>query len=125
MPEPDQTPEPFGAFLLAQRKLANISQRQLAKASGVSDSYLSQVERGMYRPSAEVVKSLARAFGLPTSRLYQQMGLLDAEPDKTTAASVPHALRHDPKLTEDQKSALLAVYRAFVNAPAQSAAQGA
>jgi len=110
----DDAAEAFGAFLLAQRKLANISQRQLAKMSGVSDSYLSQVERGKYRPSAEVLHSLAGAFGLPSSQLYAQFGLLDDDgPDETPAASVEVAIQRDERLTAEQKAALLSVYRLF------------
>src|SRR6476469_7764850 len=61
--------EAFGAFVKAQRQLANISQRQLAKASGMSDSYLSQIERGQYRPSAEVLRGIAQALGMAPSAL--------------------------------------------------------
>ena len=86
----------FGAFLQAQRQLANISQRQLARVSGVSDSYLSQVERGKYRPSADVLKALAEAFGMPVSTMYAQSGLWDDE------------------LNAEQKAALLSVYEAFL-----------
>ncbi len=111
----DPVAEAFGTFLLAQRKLANISQRQLAKMSGVSDSYLSQVERGKYRPSAEVLQSLAHAFGLPSTQLYAQFGLLDdEESDEPTAVSVEQAIQRDERLSAEQKAALLSVYRLFV-----------
>jgi transcriptional regulator with XRE-family HTH domain len=110
----DEAAEAFGTFLLSQRKLANISQRQLARMSGVSDSYLSQVERGKYRPSAEVLQSLAHAFGLPSSQMYAQFGLLDEEPDERNAVSVETAIQRDERLSADQKSALLSVYRLFV-----------
>ena len=72
----DEAARAFGDFLQSQRRLANISQRQLARASGVSDSYLSQVERGLYRPSAEVLKALARAFEMPVSTMFAQSGLV-------------------------------------------------
>ena len=71
--------EAFGAFVKAQRQLANISQRQLAKASGMSDSYLSQIERGQYRPSAEVLRGIAQALGMAPAALFTQFGLLDTE----------------------------------------------
>ena len=65
MNKPTDMAEAFGAFVKAQRLLANISQRQLAKASGMSDSYLSQIERGQYKPSAEVLRGIAGALHIP------------------------------------------------------------
>ena len=67
--------EAFGAFVKAQRQLANISQRQLAKASGMSDSYLSQIERGQYKPSAEVLRGIAHALGMAPAAIFAQFGL--------------------------------------------------
>ena len=67
----------FGEFVRAQRQLAQVSQRNLAKMSGVSDSYLSQIERGNYRPSPQVVKALAQAFGLEPKQLYTMLGFID------------------------------------------------
>jgi transcriptional regulator with XRE-family HTH domain len=104
----------FGAFLQAQRQLANISQRQLARVSGVSDSYLSQVERGKYRPSADVLKALAEAFGMPVSTMYAQSGLWDDEPEATPLPGVDTAIRRDDELNAEQKAALLSVYQAFL-----------
>lgn len=114
MEQPGSTAEAFGQFVLAQRRLANISQRQLAKVSGVSDSYLSQLERGMYRPSAEVLKSLAKAFNLPVSTMFTQFGLLDEDSaDQQEHPEVEDAINHDPKLTPEQRAALLTTYRSF------------
>ena len=67
----------FGEFVRAQRRLAQVSQRNLARMSGVSDSYLSQIERGNYRPSPQVVKALATAFGLEPRQLYMMLGFMD------------------------------------------------
>ena len=115
--EHDEVAEAFGEFLRAQRHLANISQRKLASLSGVSDSYLSQVERGMYRPSADVMKSLATVFGLPPAALYAQFGLMDEAPETTNHAGVEEAIRLDDSLSPENKSALLSVYRALAAKP--------
>jgi transcriptional regulator with XRE-family HTH domain len=100
----------FGEFVRAQRSLAKISQRELAKASGVSDSYLSQVERGQYTPSAAVLTSLARAFGIAPEVLYAQFDLLD-QPDGSTRVSIEDAIRMDTELSQENKNVLLTVYR--------------
>jgi transcriptional regulator with XRE-family HTH domain len=100
----------FGEFVRAQRKLARISQRELARATGVSDSYISQLERGQYRPSASVLNAIAHAFATPPEKLYAQWGLLD-EPADTP--SVEQAIRHDPTLSAQNKTTLLTVYRAL------------
>jgi transcriptional regulator with XRE-family HTH domain len=80
--------------------------------AGVSDSYLSQLERGMYRPSAQVAKALAEAFGLSPQTLYTQLGLLDD--DEVSQQGVEHAIHTDPKLGPQQKEALLLMYRSLV-----------
>ena len=83
MEHDDEVAAAFGEFIRAQRKLANLSQRTLGRMSGVSDSYLSQMERGMYRPSPEIMKSLAKAFNMSPSVLYAQFGLMDDESEPT------------------------------------------
>jgi transcriptional regulator with XRE-family HTH domain len=103
--------EAFGAFVKAQRQLANISQRQLAKASGMSDSYLSQIERGQYRPSAEVLRGIAQALGMAPAALFNQFGLLDINDDQAPKVTVEEAIRLDETLTQDKKDALLHMYR--------------
>ncbi len=103
----------FGAFVKAQRQLANISQRQLAKASGMSDSYLSQIERGQYSPSAEVLRGLANALGLTPAALFMQFGLLDGTDSDSSEVGVEEAIRRDPVLSQDKKDALLQMYRAL------------
>ena len=105
----------FGEFVRAQRRLAQVSQRNLARMSGVSDSYLSQIERGNYQPSPQVVKALARAFGLDPKQLYTMLGFMD--PDKAGAPATPgveEAIRLDLRLDEAQKDALIRVYRSFL-----------
>ncbi|MGD2168507.1 MAG: helix-turn-helix transcriptional regulator [Gammaproteobacteria bacterium] len=101
----------FGEFVRAQRRLAQVSQRNLAKMSGVSDSYLSQLERGNYRPSPQVVKALAEAFGLEPRQLFMMLGFMDD--DDTSSLSVEHAIQMDDRLTSDQKESLIRVYRTF------------
>jgi transcriptional regulator with XRE-family HTH domain len=111
MDKPPDMAEAFGAFVKAQRLLANISQRQLAKASGMSDSYLSQIERGQYRPSAEVLRGIAGALHIPPAVLFAQFGLLDTDEEQAPRVSVEEAIRLDDSLTQDKKDALLHMYR--------------
>ena len=111
MPKEDSTLAAFGDYVRAQRRLARISQRNLAKLTGVSDSYLSQVERGMYRPSAKVAKALADAFGLSPQTLYTQLGLLDE--DSSAVTGVEQAIRDDHRLLPEHKEALSLMYRTF------------
>ena len=106
----------FGEFVRAQRQLAQVSLRNLAKMSGVSDSYLSQIERGNYRPSPQVLKALAQAFGLKPEQLYTMLGFMD-ETDANTAPSVEQAIQMDPRLQPAQKEALVRVYRSFLGEP--------
>jgi transcriptional regulator with XRE-family HTH domain len=113
----DELAHAFGAFVRAQRQLANISQRQLGRLSGISDSYLSQMERGLYRPSPEVMRSLAKAFGMKPAALYAQFGLLDedeAADGGTQSPRVEEAIRSDDRLSTDEKRALLVLYRALI-----------
>jgi len=103
----------FGEFVKAQRRLAQVSQRNLARMSGVSDSYLSQIERGNYRPSPQVVKALAQAFGLKPEQLYTMLGFMDEEKEDSRQ-TVEQAIQLDPKLEPAQKDALIRVYRSFL-----------
>jgi transcriptional regulator with XRE-family HTH domain len=103
----------FGEFVRAQRQLAHVSQRNLARMSGVSDSYLSQIERGNYRPSPQVVKALAQAFGLEPRQLYMMLGLMD-EKESGATTSVEQAIQLDRRLEPAQKDALIRVYRSFL-----------
>jgi transcriptional regulator with XRE-family HTH domain len=105
----------FGEFVRAQRRLAQVSQRNLARMSGVSDSYLSQIERGNYQPSPQVVKALARAFGLDPKQFYTMLGFMDPDAaDQRAAPGVEEAIRLDPRLDEAKKDALIRVYRSFL-----------
>jgi transcriptional regulator with XRE-family HTH domain len=115
--EDDATLVAFGEFVRAQRRLAQVSQRNLARMSGVSDSYLSQIERGNYRPSPQVVKALAQAFGLKPKQLYTMLGFMDDQDEggESSPPSVEEAIRLDARLEPAQKDALLRVYRSFLS----------
>lgn len=113
MNDNDEQLRAFGEFVRAQRRLAQVSQRNLARMSGVSDSYLSQLERGNYRPSPQVVKALAAAFGLEPKQLYTMLGFMD-EGDGTSTPSVEQAIQLDPRLDAAQKDALIRTYRSFI-----------
>jgi transcriptional regulator with XRE-family HTH domain len=105
--------EPLGEFIRLQRGMAKLSLRQLAELANVSNAYLSQVERGLYQPSAQVLKGVAEALHLSAEELYARAGLLD---DEAHRAGVEEAIRVDERLTDEQKDALLRVYRGFVGA---------
>ena len=103
----------LGAFIRAQREIARMSVRKLAELADVSNPYLSQIERGMRRPSAEILQQLADALRISAESLYVRAGFL--RPDTERGVNVPEAIERDPVLTPDQKRALLNVYRSFVD----------
>lgn len=102
----------LGEYLRSQRTQAQMSLRQLAELAEVSNPYLSQIERGLRKPSAEVLQQIAKALRISASSLYVRAGILDAESMGTTA--VEDAIALDPRLTERHKSALIDIYRSFV-----------
>jgi transcriptional regulator with XRE-family HTH domain len=105
----------LGTFIRAQRELANLSMRQLAEIAKISNPYLSQVERGLYKPSADVLKQIAGALHLSAETMYVQAGLLDdTPPTEGDARDVEAAIRLDPRLTVDQKDTLIRIYRSFL-----------
>ena len=103
----------LGEFIKEQRELANLSLRQLADMASISNPYLGQIERGLYKPSAEVLKNIASALRISAESMYAQAGLLD---DTPTAAGpgVEEAIKIDPVLSTDQKETLIRIYRGFV-----------
>ena len=109
--------EALGSFIKTQRKLADLSLRELAEMTEVSNPYLSQLERGLHQPSVRVLKSIANALNVSAETLLVQAGLLEngGEDREATAAgsSVESAIRADPILSGDQKEALVNVYRAM------------
>ncbi len=103
-----------GAFIKAQRELANLSLRQLADIAGISNPYLGQIERGLYKPSADVLKNLASALRISAESMYAQAGLLDETPPPEGQPTVEAAIIADPTLSTDQKDTMIRIYRGFV-----------
>jgi transcriptional regulator with XRE-family HTH domain len=110
--------EAFGTFLRSQRRLANMSLRDMAERTQVSNAYLSQIERGMHTPSVRVLRSIARALDLSAEAMLAQAGLLEDQPVTEEGTDRPShtevAIRGDRLLSDDQKEALLSVYRSYV-----------
>lgn len=101
-----------GQFIKDQREVARMSVRRLAELAGVSNPYLSQIERGLRKPSAEILQQIAKALQISAETLYVRAGILSDEPVHDTG--VRDAIARDPKLTADQRRALLQVYDSFV-----------
>jgi transcriptional regulator with XRE-family HTH domain len=121
--------EALGAFIRTQRQMANLSLRQLAELTSLSNPYLSQVERGLHEPSVRVLKAISDALNVSAETLLAQAGLVDAVAGQgADAAASPgagagaealteDAIAADKRLSDDQKAALLAVYRSMVDRP--------
>jgi transcriptional regulator with XRE-family HTH domain len=105
--------ELLGEFIRSQRKLANLSLREMAALTDVSNAYLSQVERGLHEPSVRVLRSIAEALGLPPDALLAHAGLLGNRAEGDATASTEAAIRSDPTLSAEQKDALLTVLRSY------------
>jgi transcriptional regulator with XRE-family HTH domain len=101
----------IGSFIRAQREAAQVSVRQLAEKAGVSNPYLSQIERGLRKPSADVLNQIAKALRVSAEVLYVRAGML--EPSE--ASDVRDAVIADTAITERQKQALLEIYTSFVD----------
>jgi transcriptional regulator with XRE-family HTH domain len=102
----------LGEFIAAQRRTAQLSLRQLAEQTGISNPYLSQIERGVRKPSAEVLLQLSKALRVSAGTLYVRAGMLD--PDDHPGTSVEMAVLADTAITERQKRVLMDVYTSFV-----------
>ena len=100
----------IGEYIRQQREQAKISMRQLASAAGVSNPYLSQIERGLRRPSAEILQQIAKGLRISAEALYVQAGILE---DRRPDSGVRAAVLADPELTERQKQVLLEIYDSF------------
>ena len=142
---PDKSPrdawesqrETLGAFIREQRKRANLSLRQLAELTSLSNPYLSQIERGLHQPSVRVLKAISDALNVSAETLLAQAGLIDAmtgtrtdqkqpadesaddAPPEQAVLGVEQAIRADQRLSEDQKTALISVYRTMLGPPDQ------
>jgi transcriptional regulator with XRE-family HTH domain len=100
----------IGDYIRQQREQAKISVRQLAQAAGVSNPYLSQIERGLRKPSAEILQQIAKGLRISAEALYVQAGILE---DRPADSGVRSALLTDPHLTERQKQVLIEIYESF------------
>lgn len=128
MTEPEKSPKPkvekaveqvgqvvgdvsrdIGSYIRAQREHAQVSLRELARTAGVSNPYLSQIERGLRKPSAEILQQIAKGLRISAEVLYVRAGILDEKP----ASAVTDAVLADSTLTERQKQVLLDVYQSF------------
>ena len=105
----------LGAFIRAQRQLANLSLRQMSELAHVSNPYLSQLERGLHEPSVRVLQSIAKALNVSADTLLAQAGI-DEDLPAEEKADTEAAIRRDPRLSDEQKQALLTVYRSYVAA---------
>ncbi len=105
----------LGEYLREQRTSARLSLRQLSELAGVSNPYLSQIERGLKRPSAEILQQLAKGLEVSAESLYVRAGILDAEATHPeTSTDVRRAIAADPHLTTRQRKALLDIYESYV-----------
>ena len=119
--------EALGAFIRERRKQANLSLRQLAELTSLSNPYLSQIERGLHQPSVRVLRAISDALNLSAESLLAQAGLIDAiaggagahagaaTAEGEAVADTERAIRADKRLSEDQKSALIVVYRSMLS----------
>jgi transcriptional regulator with XRE-family HTH domain len=104
-----QAVEDIGAYIRQQREGAQVSLRQLAKVAGVSNPYLSQVERGLRKPSAEILQQIAKGLRISAEALYVRAGILE----QRDASAVTDSVLADQELTERQKQVLLEIYQSF------------
>lgn len=109
----------IGGFIRQQREAAEVSLRQLAKLAGVSNPYLSQIERGLRKPSAEVLQQIAKGLSVSAETLYARAGLLD---EAAARHLVVEAINLDEELSKDQRSALVTTYKSFIAANQAAAA---
>jgi transcriptional regulator with XRE-family HTH domain len=100
----------IGDYIKQQREQAKISLRQLAQQAGVSNPYLSQIERGLRKPSADILQQIAKGLRISAEALYVQAGILEDRPGESGVRS---ALLTDPQLTERQKQVLIEIYESF------------
>jgi transcriptional regulator with XRE-family HTH domain len=106
----ENSASPLGEFIRRQRELSEVSMRRFAEVVGISNPYLSQIERGLRAPSEQVVQSIADALQVSADTLYEQAGLKSEEDD---GSEVIEAIRRDPRLTGRQRQALIEIYQSF------------
>ena len=105
---PGEQRRDLGGFIRERRSESRMSVRRLSSLAGVSNPYLSQIERGLRKPSAEILQRLAKALQISAETLYERAGILDGSLDLT------HHIRRDPLLSEDQKAELIGLYESFI-----------
>lgn len=117
-----ERPSVLGAYIRAQRQLADLSLRQLATLSNVSNAYLSQVERGLHQPSLKVLRSIADALDISTEHMLAQAGVVTASARTVSESATSsgdqgtvEAILGDEALRDDEKQAMLALYKTFIN----------
>jgi transcriptional regulator with XRE-family HTH domain len=120
-PTPTDRWSDLGAFIREQRGTARLSLRRLSELAGISNPYLSQIERGLRRPSAEILKQIARALRISAETLYVQAGILDPPGDTPDVAG---QILADPHLNEEQKQALVRIYLSFRREQEASGSRG-
>ena len=113
----------LGDFIRHQRHMAELSLRDLAARTNVSNPYLSQIERGLHEPSVRVLKAIATALNVSAESLLTQAGLLEGEMDAGAATAT--TISNDPNLKPEQRTALLAVYQSYLEANAAEEAESA
>jgi transcriptional regulator with XRE-family HTH domain len=109
----------LGEFIREQRVRGSLSLRKLSEMAGISNPYLSQIERGLRKPSAEILQGIARGLKISAESLYVRAGILDEQPGSDLEA----AIMADPSITERQKQTLIDVYRSFRGASTDERAQ--
>ncbi|KGN36583.1 DNA-binding protein [Knoellia subterranea KCTC 19937] len=110
----------LGDYLREQRLSHRLSLRQLSELAGISNPYLSQIERGLKRPSAEILQQLAKGLEVSAETLYVKAGILEHHPEaESTTSTVRDAIAADPNLTDRQRATLLDIYESFTGADPQ------
>ena len=115
-PDPAGYDALLGGYIRTQRNLADLSLRQLAAMTNVSNAYLSQIERGLHQPSVKVLRSIADALNLSGEALLSRAGMATPEKEQAQDATATEtAILADAKLTDEERQILLSIYRQFVN----------
>ena len=118
--EPPDRWRDLGTFIREQRDLSRLSLRRLSDLAGISNPYLSQIERGLRKPSAEILQQIAKALRISAETLYERAGLLEANTERGDTVA---AILRDPDLSEDARQTLLKVYLSLRSAPREAAAE--
>ncbi len=111
MNELEQRWRDLGEYIREQRRIGHLSLRKLSEMAGISNPYLSQIERGLRKPSADILQQIARALEISSETLYVRAGILD---ERDVEHDLVGEIRRDPRLTEEQKKTLIHIYGSFV-----------